>query len=137
MLRLTARMKSGMSSFLETSLPGRTKRLILFTSIVAKAKGTRDLDLVTLRKLNNLMDLAGEENAMKWPASLSKAIWDGKTSVDAIALLSNGDSIPESTIGDLVLQIKECVPRWLRYGRDGDLDADLQKLFQHKTEVLG
>jgi hypothetical protein len=113
------------------------KRLIVLTSIVASAKETRTLDVTTLRKLNNLMDLAGEEKALGLPASLSRAIWDGKTSVDAIALLSKGGPIPDSTIGDLVQQIKACVPQWLRYGRAGEIDADLQKLFQHKAEVLG
>lgn len=113
------------------------KKLILFTSIVASAKETRVLDESTLRKLNNLMDLAGEEKALGFPASLSKAIWDGKTSVDAIALLSKGGPLPDSTIGDLVQQIKACVPKWLRYGRAGELDADLRKLFEHKAEVLG
>lgn len=137
MLRLTASLKSGAASFLEMSLPGRMKRLILLTSIAAKAKETQDLDETTLRKLNNLMNLAGSEDAMKLPASLSKAIWDGKTSVDAMAMLSKGGPLPESTIGDLVKQIKASVPNWLRYGREGDLDADLEKLLQHKAEVLG
>jgi hypothetical protein len=137
MLRLTASLKSGVASVLETSLPARTKKLILFASIVAKAKETRSLDVQTIRKLNNLMDLAGEEKAMGLPASLSKAIWDGKTSVDAIALLSKGGPLPESTIGDLVQQIKACIPSWLRYGREGEVDADLQKLFRHKSEILG
>lgn len=137
MLRLTASLKSAAAGVLESSLPGRMKRLILLTSIVAQAKETRSLDVQTIRKLNNLMDLAGEEKAMGLPASLSKAIWDGKTSVDAIALLSKGGPLPESTIGDLVQQIKTCIPAWLRYGREGEVDADLQKLFRHKSEVLG
>lgn len=137
MLRLTASLKSGFARVLETSLPARTKRLIFITSIVAQAKETRDLDVTTLRKLNNLMDLAGEEDAMKLPASLARAIWDGKTSVDAIALLSKGGPLPQSTIASLVQQIKACMPQCLRYGREGDVDADLQKLFEHKSEVLG
>lgn len=137
MLRLTASLKSGAASVLASSLPARTKKLILFTSIVASAKETRSLDLQTLRKLNNLMDLAGEEKALGFPASLSKAIWDGKTSVDAIAVLSQGGPLPESTIVHLVQQIKACVPKWLRYGREGELDGDLKKLFEHKSEVLG
>jgi hypothetical protein len=137
MQRLTARLKSGVANLLEMSLPSRMKRLILFSSIAAKAKETQDLDITTLRKLNSLMDLAGSEEAMRWPASLSRAIWDGKTSVDAIALLSKGGPLPESTIRDLVQQIKDACPRWLRYGREGDLDADLEKFMQHKAEVLG
>jgi hypothetical protein len=137
MQRLTARLKSGVASLLESSLPGRTKRLILFTSLAARAKETQDLDVTTLRKLNSLMDLAGSEDAMKWPASLSRAIWDGKRSVDAIEMLGKGGPLPEATIRDLVQQIKACIPRCLRYGREGDLDADLEKFVHHKSEVLG
>jgi hypothetical protein len=137
MQRLTARLKSGVASILEMSLPSRAKKLILFSSLAAKAKETQDLDRTTLRKLNSLMDLAGSEDAMRWPASLSRAIWDGKTSVDAIALLGKGGALPDATIGDVVQQIKACVPRWLRYGREGDLDADLKKFVHHKSEVLG
>lgn len=137
MIRLTAGLKSMFAGMLGSSLPDRAKKLILITSITARAKETQTLDYETLRKLNSLMDLACSEDAMKWPASLSKAIWDGKIPIDALAVLSKGYPLPESVIGDLVQQIKSCVPQWLRYGREGDLDADLQKLLQHNSEVLG
>lgn len=118
-------------------LPNRTKRLIFLASFSARVKEAQVLDNDTLKKLNEIMNIAGSEDALKLPVQLSKAIWDGQTVFAQCRPLHQQGPLQEPTMQDLVQQIKNAMPKWLHYGREGDVEADLTRLLQHKTEVFG
>lgn len=118
-------------------LPNRMKRAVFLASFSARVKETQELDNDTLRKLNEIMNIAGREDSLKLPVQLSRVIWDGKIVFSHCQMLKAEGPLQEPTMRDLAVQIKSAVPQWLRYGREGDIEADLVRLMQHKQEVFG
>lgn len=116
-------------------LSDRMKRLVLISSLVAKVKGQRELDPVTMSKLNKLMELCASENAMKLPVALAPTIWD--ESIDELSQqLVNPVQPDESRLRDMVQRVLVMIPSSLRYDANPILERDLKRLFSNFNTTL-
>lgn len=120
-------MKPAFAGVLSKHLPNRTKRLILFASLSARMCNTTRFDKTTLSKLNQVMLLGSDDNALKLPMQLSKAIWKGDNGVQVLH--------PEPQAADpdeVINRVLDAIPSWLRYGHSETIRADLKTFMSHQ-----
>lgn len=117
-------------------IPRRTKRLILYASLTALLKQQSELDRQTLEKLNQVMGLTTETvDAMNLPVKLRVAIWKGSQPIripDTFFTQQPNEQDLQSTLAELIAKI----PAWLRYGKDTELKADVQRYLMHSGDYL-
>ena len=116
-------------------LPRRTKRLILYASLTAQLRQQSELDTQTLVKLNDVMRLSGEVDAMKLPAYLREAIWRGREQIDIPDSFFSRHPDPKD-MDNTVKTLSQAIPQWLRYDRDPEIVKELRKYFTHVSELL-
>ena len=108
----------------------RTKRLVLLSSLAAAIEGRDHFDRATIDKLNRVLALAHEPNAVQIPALLSKTIWQGRITRE----LLSGNAVQDEPNADRLARIVETVissiPSWLRYGDDTQLKKDISQLLE-------
>ena len=109
-------------------LPDRTKRLILLSSLASALNHCDSLDKQTIRKLNALLSLAYNDEAMYFPISISDMIWHN---VDLISLetqsanLNVDESIISLTKTEYILNH---IPTWLKYGTYENIKKDVLQI---------
>lgn len=121
-------------------LPKRTKRLMCLASVFAYSRGSTDLDDETIKKLNNVMGLAGEDRAIKLPVHLSRAIWHGPDGKERISTdVLNPDVLKQPDPVNFRRIAEACVavmPSWIRYGDDREMAEEVEKLFALDTRAF-
>jgi hypothetical protein len=122
-----------MSSIL---LPTRTKRLVFISSLTARFNGSNAVDKETMHKLNQMMKLCANEKAMELPILLGNVIWQGKTSSE----LCNGDvcktEITTSNVKDMVTSIITVMPKWMKYGENGQIEKDVEQFLLNSKTLI-
>jgi hypothetical protein len=103
-------------SVLQRKLPRRSKRIIFVAAIAGRLEQTDTLSSETLAKLNAVLKLSPDDNALKFPVYLSEVIWRGKPLENLSTLEDIGT--------DIVKWAHETVPFWLTYGRASDMVSD-------------
>jgi hypothetical protein len=98
--------------------PERTKRLIVMSSLLSKLIKKHNLDIATLKRVNETLQICGFESAMILPMRYSHTLWNGveihnhnAESIDIRII-----NIRESILGN--------IPKWLRYNAD-DMGKDI------------
>lgn len=132
-------------TILDKILSKRAKRIIFVSSFIAHIQNCRSSDKTLLNKLNLLMQLSADDNALDLPMRLHNKIW-GNIQLDEILREKN---IPLSSIDEIVNfefitpqirtiseQIVKATPFWLRYDSNTKMRADLIKLFQNMRKLL-
>lgn len=128
------RSRFGISALLGRILPTRTKRLILFASLSARFCGDKSkFNSTTLHKLNSVMALSSEDQALALPVHLSKVIW--KTDAGNVMLYPTPqtDAAPAE---DLVNSILNEIPSWLRYSNRKGMREDLVQLMKNQELIV-
>jgi len=120
-----------LAASLFSRLPDRTKRAVLFTSIVA-CRDRQPVNRATLHKLNTIMALCENDSALELPMKLSRVIWSGERGNVVMYSLDPENPISvEQTAEDLITLI----PGWLKYGNPKGLREDLVKLLTLRQEL--
>jgi hypothetical protein len=101
---------------MQKKLPRRSKRIIFVAAIAGRLENTDTLSSETLAKLNAVLKLSPDDNALKFPVYLSEIIWRGKPLENLASLEDVGT--------DIVKWAHETVPFWLAYGRASDMVSD-------------
>jgi hypothetical protein len=123
-------IKPFFAGLLMKHLPNRTKRLILFASLSARMCNTTRFDKSTLSKLNQVMLLGSDDNALTLPVQLSKVIWKGDAGVQV--------HYPEPQAVDpeeAISRVFEAIPQWLRYAQPETIRADLMTFMSHRDLI--
>lgn len=108
-------------------IPDRTKRLILLASLTAWLSNKTGFDQKTCHKLNTMMQLCNDDNALEFPMRISKVIWKGDS--------GNIQLYPEHTHSDLdntVTRLVDQVPCWLRYSDITSIRKDISHILENR-----
>lgn len=144
-LSLTGTLRRGLSGFVQHALPEHMKKLILYASLTGMLKEEKALDKQTLEKLNTVMGLSSDVEAMKLPVFVGSAIWKGEKPIDIpTELISKpwNESDAQSRVQTLrdvqsrVDTLLSKIPKWLRYGDDAKRRSDVQLYLLHCNEYL-
>lgn len=137
MSRASVVVKGAVTAILEHILPPRTKRLMFLASLSARVKDVEEkqkepaFDDATLQKLNQLMALSANDEALKLPVHLSRVIWRGKTLADIC-----GEDLPTKQLTpDRVESISQTIvsgmPSYLKYDKAEEMVGQVKKLLLH------
>jgi hypothetical protein len=131
---VTVGMRVRFSSMLDRHLPERTKRLLFLASFSAQLKAPQEFNREMLHKLNKMLDLSADDAALKFPIHISGAIWRNRpfeagTRIDTRTLQDQTD------VRGLGMRIVSAMPKWLRYGDDGRMLGDVERLLRNWQHV--
>lgn len=121
-------------------LPRRMKRLIFVSSFIAHLRNTNNPDRQLLAKINKLLVLTSNDEALLFPIQLHQRIWDKVELKDVL----NGKSITvddssqissyrfrKPQIRILSEEIIKIIPSWLMYGSKNQIRSDLICIFEN------
>lgn len=124
--------------YLEAELPSRAKRFIFVAVLSAKVQKVKDFDIETLKKINDVLEVCTSEKAMMFPVQLNQVIWNGELRVDMGRLIAlDGKEEQEALVQYCARVAMESMPQWLKYGRAGDTQKDLELLFRNSKSIFG
>lgn len=130
---------------LEKILPDRTKRLIFVSSFLAHIQICDSSDRNLISKLNLLLDLSADDNALVLPMQWHERIWSDvhvdKILHDKGIEISNINQILEiefmsPKVRTLSEDIIKAMPKWLKYDSNTRMRSDLIKLFRNIGDLL-
>lgn len=143
--RIMGALEESIPNVLGKVLPKRAKRMIFVSSFIAHIQNCRPSDKTLLSKLNLLMQLSADDNALDLPMRLHNRIW-GNIQVEEIlrdknlALTSIDEIVHMQFITPQIRTISEeivkATPEWLKYDSNTKMRADLIKLFKNLGELL-
>lgn len=116
-------------------LSERAKRVIFLTSWTAVVRSETKLDPEILKRLNSLVELVDNEQALDLPAHLSRVIWNDAEVRDIVTELKGEEQLQGPAMQDLIVHIERLAPKWIQYDPDR-MTADLKTLIAHKHEVF-
>lgn len=132
-------------SLLGKMLPKRAKRMIFVSSFLAHIQNNCQSNKTLLSKLNMLMKLSSDDNALDLPMRLHNKIWGNiqivdilreknidVTSIDEIVYME----IFSSQVRTVSEQIVKAAPEWLRYDSNTKMRADMVMLFKNLNKLL-
>lgn len=132
-------------SILGKVLSKRTKRIIFVSSFIAHIQNCQSSNKTLLSKLNTLMELSSDDNALDLPMRFHNRIW-ANAQIDEIfreknlQLLSINEIVhmefSSPQIRTMSEQIVKTTPDWLKYDSNTKMRADLIKLFKHLGDLL-
>lgn len=138
MTLLPSSAKRFLVDYLGDTLPTRVKRFIFVAVLSAKVQRVKDFDISTLRKINDVLDVCNSEKAMKLPVHLNQVIWNGELVCDMHRLMSlDGKEEQEPLVQYFTRLAMDSMPKWLRYGRAGDTQKDLEIFFRNSKSIFG
>jgi len=134
MNRFTNAIRSGLAGMLGQHLSERTKRILFLASFSAQLKDPSEFDDEMRHKLNQMLELSSDDNALKLPVHLSHAIWRNRPFELGVRLSLKNESVQERAhlLGKKVM---EAMPKWLRYGDDKRMLGDLEQLLRNWSHV--
>ena len=131
--------------FLGQVLPKRMKRLIFVSSFIAHIKNSTNPDKELLSKINKLLLLSSNDDALLLPVQLHQQIWqkvvlkdvltDKNIEIDDISQIASY-SFKKPQIRTLSEEIIRVIPNWLLYGSKTQIRSDLICIFQNMDILL-
>jgi hypothetical protein len=131
---VTVGMRVRFSSMLDRHLPERTKRLLFLASFSAQLKAPQEFNREMLHKLNKMLDLSADDAALKFPIHISGAIWRNRP-FEAGARIDTRTLQDQTDVRGLGMRIVSAMPKWLRYGDDGRMLCDVERLLRNWQHV--
>lgn len=128
-LTFTDKVRQIATNFANSMQP-RNKRLLFLGSLMAKLEGKDLFDKHTVLKLNQVMGLSHNPNAVQFPALLSNVIWHGRTKIMSLKSQLNPSRLDGDSLKTVVDDVMSEMPSWLRYGSDEEIENDVGKLLQ-------
>lgn len=114
----------------------RGKRIFFIATLQAQLRGSSDLDDVELSKINSVLHLFSDKDALNLPFALYELVWQ-KRGIDQLAqelvAAKDADLRMQMEIARSVsARIIEASPKWMRYGK-GDTKKMMDDLLQLLT----
>jgi hypothetical protein len=134
-LSFSLNFKAALGAIAPYVVSRRMKKLILFSSLTAVLKQDDVLDKQTLEKLNLVMGLSNDVEAMNFPVYMRSAIWKGGAPIqvpDAVFSKYPSEQDLQTVLSELISKI----PHWLRYGKDAEMQSDATRYLLHGREYL-
>lgn len=132
---LSLNLRATLGAIAQHVLSRRQKRLILFSTLTAVLKQDDELDKQTLEKLNLVMRLSSDVEAMKFPVKyIRSAVWKGGAPIripDFVFAKQASEQDVQTALSELVTKI----PRWLRY-KDAEMKSDAERFLLNGREYL-
>lgn len=120
-----------------TTLPARTKRLILFASLTANLRDDHRPERSVLERLNSTMSLASADlDALRLPALLHASIWRGAGRLEIPRTVFSAERTTVE-IQSVVALLLSKLPAWLRYGDHAEIQSDVYRYFWHSNHYVG
>ena len=95
----------------------------------------KELNSETLHKLNTLLGLCVNDNAMKLPISMRDYIWHNMTPVEVLSADPSWDTVTCESIRKMTASVINKMPNWLRYSVDGDIKRDVEYLLRNRSNL--
>ena len=122
---------------LKKILPAAIKRLVFLSSLAAYVRDVKNPDQEMLEKLNEVLMLSSDPQALKLPMQINSVIW-GKFNMDDIKVIGDqkhsSDSLSMSGLQRSQTRIManrliDYMPEWLRYQSKEKMRQDIYRLF--------
>jgi hypothetical protein len=123
---ITGRMASLAAKF----LPERTKRLMFLASFGAQLKDPKEMSNELLHKLNQVLSLSPDDNALKFPVHLSHAIWRNRPLEPGVKQSFKAEGIQDRAHG-IARKVVAAMPSWLHYGDEAKREKDVVDLLRN------
>lgn len=123
-----------MASLAAKYLPVRTKRLMFLASFAAQLKEPKEMSGELLHKLNKVLSLSADDNALKFPVHLSHAIWRNRPLEAGVKQsLKTSDIRPRAQA--VARKVIAAMPACLRYGDEAEMSQDVENLLRNWQHV--
>lgn len=110
-------------------LPDRIKRLMLLASFAAVAKDTKESDEQAIHSLNQILQLAVNDNALKLPIHVSSMIWTNVNSYQKDLDTLKEHQRQQCDLQRCAARIVNGVPDWFLYGSKEEMITDFLGVF--------
>ncbi len=126
MMKIKHLLQSFFSYILKRIVPVRTRRFTFMTSLALTIKQVHGAKADTLQKINELLNLVDDTDALKIPAMIQDYVWDEQQ----ISRCLMGHSVQEIAANQTLLAtvsktIFTASKPWLRYCRRDDMLNDI------------
>ena len=131
-------LRASLNRLLYKALPRRIRRLVFIASVVGYLHDTVNVPDALIEKLNRLLDLAHDPNAIRFPIVIHNVIW---RNLNEISLAEHGivasslkeyikNLKTEEEIAQLTELLIENAPCWTLYEKPEVIERDLKVLLQ-------
>ena len=138
------RISGWLDRLLKKKLSYRLKRMIFLSSVLGLVENIQHPDNELLSKLNSVLKLAHDKQALKFPIMIHSWIW--RRQKDNVIYL-DGRAVPISELvnlheGDvdfdqIAAYLFNAAPDWVVYSKFPTVSEDLRKLFDEVKEMKG
>ena len=119
-------------------VPKRIKRLIFVASILALVDGTKEINKTLASKLNLILQVAYNVEAMYFPMAVKSIIWKSVIKNPLVTIAGNTYNIKDLNdirvldpdLSNVSAFLIDRMPAWLVYGSRDLMHRDIQVLFQ-------
>lgn len=120
-------LMNGAFNIIGKVLPNNTKRIVLLSTLAANIVDIKYGDDEIIHKLNDLLLLCNDDNALKLPITLSKVIWkhDDTGELSNIYYRYNNSTF---IVKDVITKIISKIPKWLMYDNTDIVKIDIEEL---------
>ena len=120
-------LMNGAFNIIGKVLPNNTKRIVLLSTLAANIVDIKYGDDEIIHKLNDLLLLCNDDNALKLPITLSKVIWkyDDTGELSNIYYRYNNSTF---IVKGIVTKIISKIPKWLMYDNTDIVKIDIEEL---------
>jgi len=131
-------------SVLKSTVPNHTKKIIMLSSVAARIRDTTDPDRDIAAKLNHVLALSNDDDALLLPMQLSRRIWSSPIQINCSTKaesefkdLNDFHLMPLSSTQIRIVsdQIVKNTPDWLRYGSNREMKKDVLKVLMSSRQL--
>lgn len=116
-------------SVLDVTLPRHVKRMFFIVTVYLNLSNIHEFRRDTFSKLNELLSLADDINALRLPALFYRTLWQPADLSSYVNTL-HSSSVEEEQIKAICRSVIRITPKWMKYGRTDDMLNDLRGVFQ-------
>jgi hypothetical protein len=111
-------------------LPARMKRLMLLASFAAMANDTKESDDQAIRSLNQILQLADSDAALRFPIHVSGLIWTNVSGLQPDMGVLKDNAKPGVELQSSATRIVSTIPEWFSYASKEQMIADILNIFR-------
>lgn len=131
MAPILTRSASRIVRAISSILPRHTKRLVLWSVLYTRLHGKRVMSKEQCERLNQILTLCEDKDALALPAQLGVFIW---SDLDDCSMATNKAIRGEKTIEASASEFIRSIPKFLRYASDALMLKDFQSLLSFYVE---
>ncbi len=115
-------------------MPTRMKRIVVMSSLLGSITKKKELDSVTLEKVNDLVNICDMHTAICFPMMYSKISWNDEVVHDTTQV---GKNLNESDLRkQTATKIIKMIPNWLKYEEES-MERDITDMLARRDDIIG